>query len=81
MTFTPEIWKKQVSERLGRFGDWLKKKGEREAPHLVYGGLCGMTLWPLVEAAQGGLLMPATLALGSIACGVGGNLIAARLEK
>ncbi len=81
MTFTPEIWKKQVSERLSRFGDWLKKRGGRKAPHLVYGGLCGMTLWPLVEAAQSGLLMPAVLALGSIAGGLGSNLIAARLEK
>ncbi len=57
MTFTPEIWKNQVSERLGNFGDWLKKRGEREVPNLIYGGLCGMTLWPLVLAAQSGLSM------------------------
>ncbi|MCP4694924.1 MAG: NACHT domain-containing protein, partial [Desulfobacterales bacterium] len=81
MTFTPGIWKKQVAERASRFGDWLKKRDGREAPHLVYGGLCGMTIWPLVEAAQSGLLMPAALALGSIAGGVGANLIANRLEK
>ncbi len=81
MTFTPEIWKERVSERLDRIGDVLKKRGWKEAPHLVYGGLRGMTLWPLVEAAQSGLLMPAALALGSIAGGVGGNLIATRLER
>ncbi|MCP4694249.1 MAG: hypothetical protein GY859_39815, partial [Desulfobacterales bacterium] len=81
MTFTPEIWKKQVSERLGHFSDWLKKRGEREVPHLVYGGLCGMTLRPLVKAAQSGSFLPAMLALGGIAGGVGGNLIASQLEK
>ncbi|MCP4687702.1 MAG: hypothetical protein GY859_06610, partial [Desulfobacterales bacterium] len=79
--FTPEIWKKRVSERLGHFSDWLKNRAEREAPHLVYGGLCGMTLWPLVEAAQGGSFLPAMLALGGIAGGVGGNLIASQLDK
>ncbi|MCP4693558.1 MAG: hypothetical protein GY859_36320, partial [Desulfobacterales bacterium] len=81
MTFTPEIWKKQVSDRAGRFGDWLKKRGGREFPNLIYGGLCGMTIWPLVEAAQTGLSMSVGMALGSVAGGVGANLIAAQLEK
>ncbi len=51
MTFTPKISKKQVAEWASRFGDWLKKHDGRKAPHLVYGGPCGMTIWPLVETA------------------------------
>ncbi len=66
MTFTPEIWKKQVAERASHFGDWMKKRGGREAPRLLYGGLYGMSIWPLVEAAQSGLLMPAAFALGAL---------------
>ncbi len=40
-----------------------------------------MTIWPLVEAAQSGLLMQVGMALESIAGGVGANLIANRLDK
>ncbi len=81
MTFTPGIWKKRVSKQLIQFGDELKKRSEGETPNPIYAELGAMTLWPLVEEAQGGVLMPAVLALMSIAGGGGGNLIAARLEK
>ncbi|MCP4689878.1 MAG: hypothetical protein GY859_17640, partial [Desulfobacterales bacterium] len=81
MTFTQEIWKKQVSDRASRFDDWLKKHDGREFPNLIYGGLCGMTILPLVEAAQTGALIPAIMALGGVAGGVGGNLIANQLQK
>ena len=37
--------------------------------------LCGLSLWPLVEAAQVGQFLPAMMALGGVAGGVGGELI------
>lgn len=51
MTFTLETWKEKTAERLHNTGDWLDRRRSQDAPYLLYGALCGMSLWPLVAAA------------------------------
>ena len=81
MTFTLDTWKEKAAQRLRHVGDWLQRKRTEDAPLLLYGGLCGMSLWPLVQAAQAGQWLPVVMALGSVAGGVGGNLIAEQVQR
>jgi formylglycine-generating enzyme required for sulfatase activity len=81
MTFTLEMWKEKVSGRLSRFGGWLERRKTRDAPYLLYGSLCGMSLWPLVEAVRTGQTLPVMVALGAVAGGVGGNLLAEQVQR
>ncbi len=80
MAFTPEIWQQQTTKKLQQAGGWLKRLATQDAPYLVYGTLSGLSLWPLVEAAQAGELLPVVVALGSVAGGVGGNLLAEQIQ-
>ena len=52
MPFDLASWKQAAVEKLGGIGDWLRRRGEAEAPYLLYGALCGCALWPLIEAAR-----------------------------
>jgi hypothetical protein len=81
MPFEIAVWKDQATERLHNMGGWLKRRADQDLPYLVYGGLCGMALWPLVEATQSGELLPVMMALGTVASGVGGNLIAEQVQR
>jgi hypothetical protein len=81
MTFNLDIWKEKAGEQLRTLGDWLRRRGARDAPCLLYGTLCGLSLWPLVEAAQAGQTLPVMMGLGSVAAGVGGNLIAEQVQR
>ena len=77
MPFTLETWKAQVYERLW---DW-RLRLEQARPTSVYGTLSAMALWPLVQAAQSEGMLPMALALGNVAAGVGGNLIAEQVQR
>ncbi|HUX78101.1 MAG TPA: hypothetical protein VMY40_15820 [Anaerolineae bacterium] len=81
MAFTIEIWKERTSEQLQEIGGWVERRKSQDVPHLLYGALCGLSLWPLVEAAQAGQWLPVMMALGSVAAGVGGNLIAEQVQR
>ncbi len=81
MSFTLNVWKEKAAGGLRQAGDWLERRKTRDAPQLLYGALCGLSLWPLVEAAQAGELLPVMMALGGVAGGVGGNLIAEQLQR
>lgn len=75
MTFTLDTWQQQAADKFHQISRWLKRRTTQDAPYLVYGTLCGLSLWPLVEAAQAGQLLPVMLALGNVAAGLGGNLL------
>ncbi len=47
----------------------------------VYSGLSAAALWPVVDAAQKGELMPAVLAVGAVTSSVGANLLAAQIQR
>lgn len=81
MTFNLETWKQQAGEKARQIGHWLDRRQTQDAPYLVYGTLCGLSLWPLVEAAQTGQVLPVMMALGSVAGGVGGNLVANQIQS
>ena len=81
MSFSLDIWKEKAGAQLRQAGDWLAHRATQDTPYLVYGTLCGLSLWPLVEAAQGGALLPAVMALGNVAAGVGGNLLAEQIQS
>jgi len=81
MDLTLDIWKEQAAGQLRRIGGWLEQRKTQDAPYLVYGALCGLSLWPLVEAARAGQMLPVMMALGSVAAGVGGNLIAEQVQR
>src|SRR5712691_6695591 len=77
MPFTLETWKAQVYERLW---DW-RLRLEQARPASVYSTLSAMALWPLVQAAQSEGMLPMAMALGNVAAGVGGNLIAEQVQR
>lgn len=81
MTFTLQTWKDQTGEQLRNFGGWLEHLRQAYAPYLLYGTLCGMTLWPLLEVARKGQALDVMLALGGVAAGVGGNLLAEQVQR
>ena len=81
MTFSVDAWQENVSGRLNNIGDWLHRRWRSDVPHVVYGALTGLTLLPLVEASQGGQILPVMMTLGSIVSGVGGNLLAEQLQR
>jgi len=79
--FTLNVWKDKAASRLRGIEDFLERSKTQDAPYLVYGALCGLSLWPLVEAARAGQVLPVMMALGSVAAGVGGNLIAEQVQR
>ena len=81
MTFDLATWKRKVGERLSGVNAWVDRAKTEHAPQLVYAALCGASLWPLVEAARSGHFIPVVVALGAIAGGVGGNLIAEQIQR
>ena len=81
MDFTLATWKEAAAEKLKGIGAWLERRGQQDVPFLVYGTLCGLSLWPLVEAAQAGQFLPVVMTLGGIAGGVGGNLLAEQVQR
>ena len=83
MEFTESTWRDRTTEKLKQMKNWLKKG---DAPFITYATVAGLSLWPLVEAAAtspSGQLLPVYLyvALGSVASGVGSNLIAEQLQR
>jgi formylglycine-generating enzyme required for sulfatase activity len=81
MDFDLATWKAAAAEKLKGIGDWLEQRRLKDTPYLVYGTVCGLSLWPLVEAARAGQLLPVIMALGGVAGGVGGNLIAEQVQR
>ncbi len=81
MDFTLATWQQAATEKLANLGDWLNRRKQKDVPYLLYGTLCGLSLWPVVQAAQSGQLLPAMMALGGVAGSVGGNLIAEQIQR
>jgi hypothetical protein len=81
MAFDLKTWKDSTADKLRGFGGWLKQRKQQDVPCLTYGALCGMSLLPLVEAAQGGQLLLVMMALGGVASSVGGNLVANQIQQ
>jgi formylglycine-generating enzyme required for sulfatase activity len=79
--FNLDTWKQEVGDSLRHVGAWLEQRSRQNAPLLLYGYLSSLALLPVALAAQKGDLMPAALAMGSVVGGVGGNLIAARVQE
>ena len=75
-----QIWQQQVQERLTRFAASAQAQFQEASPNLLYGFLSAMALWPVAEAVQKGELA-ALVALGSVAGGVGANLIANQVQQ
>lgn len=70
-------WKDRVYERLV---DW-RLRLEQARPRSVYTALSAAALWPLVQAAQSDGVLPVAVTLGSVAAGVGGNLLAEQIQR
>jgi formylglycine-generating enzyme required for sulfatase activity len=75
-----QTWRKQIQERLAGFAPSAQAQFQQAAPNLLYGFLSAMALWPVAQAVQGGELA-ALVALGSVAGGVGANLIANQVQS
>ena len=74
-----DTWKPLVQQKMKELGHWLKH--QPKAPYLVYGTLCGLSLYPLVaQAVAAGPIAPALGGLFSVAGGVGANLVANQVE-
>jgi len=81
MVFDEFCWAESAKKRFRAFGDWVGRSKGQDLPYLAYGGLCGAALAPVVAAAQGGEFLAAILALGKLAGGIGGGLIAKQIER
>lgn len=75
--FDLETWKQRLRDRLPGWKGQMQAAGS----HSLYGFLSALALWPLVEAARAGQVLPVAMALGSVAAGVGGNLLAEQMLK
>ena len=76
MAFTPETWKTAFTEHLSQWRQRMQQGGITS----VYAFVSAMTLWPVGAALHGGDV-GAAVALGGVLAGVGGNLIANRLQR
>jgi hypothetical protein len=76
MAFTPETWKTVFTERLSHWRQRMQQGGVTS----VYAFVSAMALWPVAAALHGGDV-GAAVALGGVLAGVGGNLIANRLQR
>jgi hypothetical protein len=75
MTFTFETWKTAFAERLPQWRQRMQGLGITS----MYTFISAMALWPVAAAAQAGNWQALT-ALGGVLAGVGGNLLANRLQ-
>lgn len=81
MAFNLDQWQEDVRKKLSGFGERLAVLRKAYLPKSVYGLLGGLSVWPLLEAAQGGELLPMMMTLGRVADGIGGNLIAEQVQR
>ncbi|MCP5086179.1 MAG: SUMF1/EgtB/PvdO family nonheme iron enzyme [Rhodobacteraceae bacterium] len=86
MNFTLASWKSKSKEKYTTLIQSMSQQTQN-AELIAYGTLTSLTLWPLVEhvstAAQSGQPLPlgAIMVLGSVAGGVGGNLLASQIQN
>ncbi len=80
MAFDLAVWKEQAANKLRNGHDWLKARMQRNVPYVAYGALCSLTIWPLVQAAQGDF-SSAIGALMTFGTNLGINLIANNFQK
>jgi hypothetical protein len=76
MAFTLDTWKTTLT---GRLSQW-RQRMQRGGITSVYAFVSAMALWPIAAALHGGDV-GAAVALGGVFAGVGGNLIANRLQR
>jgi hypothetical protein len=76
--FDLKVWKIEAKKRLeGWANRW--EAARQSGVQSLYAFLCSMALWPVVEAGQRGEFA-ALAALGHVAAGIGGNLIANMIQ-
>ncbi len=86
MTFSIAEWQDKAREKYETLTQWLGRQ-RTGVGFMAYGALTTFTIWPLVEAVsaagQSGQPLPVAtiLALGSVAGGVGGNLLASQIQN
>jgi len=82
VSFALQTWKEQAGQQLRGLGGWLERAKRQDAPYVLYGALCGLTLWPLVEAArQPGGYVAVIGTLGTLAAGIGADLLAEQVQR
>jgi len=77
MAFNLQEWKDTIQRRIHKFA----RNPQRAAAGSLFGFLCGMTLFPLAEAMGQGDTLGVGMALGGIAAGMGGNLVAEQVQR
>jgi hypothetical protein len=78
MAFDLNVWKDRATERLRGLGSFVTRTASG-TPYAVYAGLCTLSLWPLVEVAQQGELLPVMTTLSDVAGRAKGNPIAMQI--
>ncbi len=83
MAFDKSEWQEAIRQRLQQFaadaeGTWARARAA--GVQTLFGYLVGMTAFPLAQAAAQGDLAGAFMTLGSIASGVGANLVANKIQ-
>jgi hypothetical protein len=83
MTFSIEQWQQEAQQKLQNSREWLAGFKSRDAPHLLYGFLSTMALWPVVQAAvtRPDQFGNAIGAFATVAGGVGVNLLTDQLLR
>ncbi len=81
MPFNLTAWTAQVKDRLRTWAAAPQNAWHDAGAQTLFGFLATMTLFPLAEALAGGDAAGVFVALGSIAGGVGGNLIAEQVQR
>ena len=80
MSFNLTAWKEQATTGLRKVGVNIKPFLTKKAPYIVYATLLAVAVAPLVLAAGSGYIAVVT-ALGALAGGAGGDMIAEQLQR
>ena len=79
MAFDVQVWRERIAQQMEDWkGRWEQARSAGVSS--LYGFLSALALWPVVEAVRQGELA-ALWALGSVAAGVGGNLLANQIQS
>jgi formylglycine-generating enzyme required for sulfatase activity len=81
MSFNLTEWSAQVKARLQAWAQAPKDAWRDAGAQTLFGFLATMALFPLVEALSRGDAMGVGMALGGVAAGVGGNLVAELVQR
>ncbi len=81
MEFSVDVWQAKVGESLRGLDAGALRLRAQDTAYVLYGTLCGLTVYPLVATVGAGDYAGAFMALGNVLGGIGSNLVANMVQE